>query len=63
MHHELDQIYESIIREHEENLANGNSDVGSDEDVVDVLLMRMKEDGELQFPITRDNIKAIINVS
>nr|GMD76750.1 premnaspirodiene oxygenase-like [Ipomoea batatas] len=60
LHHELDRIFDIIIGEHKENQQAKRNDSGTDEDIVDVLL-RVKEGGELQFPITEDNIKAVIN--
>lgn len=55
---------EEILNEHIENKAagkKGNGEFG-DEDLVDVFL-RVKENAELQFPITNDHIKAVIFVS
>ncbi|KAM7481479.1 hypothetical protein LguiB_006062 [Lonicera macranthoides] len=58
----IDKILENIINEREKNLSsmemgsNGESKV---EDLLDVLL-RLKESGGLEFPITSNNIKAII---
>nr|WMZ41146.1 cytochrome P450 family 71 subfamily D polypeptide 6 [Ipomoea batatas] len=60
LHHELDKIFDIIIGEHKENHLRNRNSSGKDEDIVDVLL-RVKEGGELQFPITEDNIKAVIN--
>nr|GLL44741.1 premnaspirodiene oxygenase-like [Ipomoea trifida] len=60
LHHELDRIFDIIIGEHKENHLKNRNSSGKDEDIVDVLL-RVKEGGELQFPITEDNIKAVIN--
>nr|GMD81220.1 premnaspirodiene oxygenase-like [Ipomoea batatas] len=60
LHHELDRIFDIIIGEHKENHLRNRNSSGKDEDIVDVLL-RVKEGGELQFPITEDNIKAVIN--
>ncbi|XP_031098972.1 premnaspirodiene oxygenase-like [Ipomoea triloba] len=57
VHREVDKIFEIIIQQHKHNLANKAKD---EEDIVDVLL-RVMEDGELQIPITLDNIKAVIN--
>ncbi|KAH7837277.1 hypothetical protein Vadar_011949 [Vaccinium darrowii] len=64
IHRKMDQILETIINEHEENLKNseeGNGKGGED-DLVDVLL-RFKQRGGLQFPITNNNIKAVIQIS
>ncbi|XP_059278048.1 premnaspirodiene oxygenase-like [Lycium ferocissimum] len=60
LHHKVDTIAENVINEHKKNLATGktNGELGR-EDLIDVLLRLMK-DGGLQFPITNDNIKAII---
>lgn len=66
MHQKVDAALENIVNEHIKNRAlgskgNGDQLIGG-EDLVDVLL-RIKENGELQFPITSDHIKAIISVS
>ncbi|XP_058196839.1 premnaspirodiene oxygenase-like [Rhododendron vialii] len=61
LHRKMDQMLENIINEHEENLGSSkerNGEVG-EENLVDVLL-RLKQRGGLQFPITNNNIKAII---
>uniref|UniRef100_M1CJW8 Cytochrome P450 n=2 Tax=Solanum tuberosum TaxID=4113 RepID=M1CJW8_SOLTU len=52
-HHELDAILENIINEHK-----NNGELGG-EGLIATLLRLMKEGG-FQFPITKDNIKAII---
>ncbi|KAL7122284.1 hypothetical protein ACP275_01G035600 [Erythranthe tilingii] len=66
----LDLILDDVIDEHRRNLEKivfadeensdrrGNGEFGN-EDLVDVLL-RVKESGELEFPISDDNIKAVI---
>ncbi|KAK4435792.1 cytochrome [Sesamum alatum] len=56
MRRKLDAILDGIVEEHK---LNKSGDVSRGEDIVDVLL-RMQENGELQFPITNDNIKAVI---
>lgn len=78
MRRKLDVILDDIISEHKVNLdkmareggkgqgkdlsaRRGNGEFGN-EDLVDVLL-RIKESGELDFPIGNDNIKAVIYVS
>ncbi|XP_004245943.1 premnaspirodiene oxygenase-like [Solanum lycopersicum] len=61
LHQKIDVILEKIIHEHKENRANGkkgNSEFGG-EDLIDVLL-RVMENGELQFPITNDSVKAVV---
>ncbi|MCD7461667.1 hypothetical protein HAX54_046791 [Datura stramonium] len=61
IHHKLDMIFENIINGHKQNQAygkRGNGEFGG-EDLIDVLL-RVMENDELQFPITNDNIKAVI---
>ncbi|KAL2544662.1 Cytochrome [Forsythia ovata] len=68
MRRKLDLILDDIIDEHNHNLARNDRDVDStrrgngefgNEDLVDVLL-RVKGSGELEFPITNDNVKAVI---
>lgn len=58
-HNELDAILENIINEHKKTSKSDGESGG--EGIIDVLLRLMKEGG-LQFPITNDNIKAIISV-
>ncbi|KAM3282947.1 cytochrome 71D7-like [Capsicum chacoense] len=59
-HRKVDAIVEDVINEHKKNLQNHNiDDAFGGEDLVDVLLRLMK-DKSLQFPITNNNIKAII---
>ncbi|XP_022869240.1 premnaspirodiene oxygenase-like [Olea europaea var. sylvestris] len=76
MRRKLDEILDGIIGEHRENLvkmSNGNGELDQtgdskrkgngefgNEDLVDVFL-RIKESGELQFPIDNDKIKAVIS--
>ncbi|CAI9118600.1 OLC1v1020190C1 [Oldenlandia corymbosa var. corymbosa] len=58
VHNKFDEILDSIIQEHVENPTGRNGEFGQ-EDLIDVLL-RIKRSGELQFPITNTNIKAIL---
>ncbi|KAK1437401.1 hypothetical protein QVD17_03192 [Tagetes erecta] len=53
---QLDVILEDILEEHRRNRSNGGND---QEDLVDVLL-RIKENCDLDQPITNDNVKGII---
>lgn len=60
----LDMILDNIIDEHKKNLAlrrKGYGELGT-EDLVDVLL-RFKDSGEVELPITDDSIKSVIFVS
>ncbi|KAF6153779.1 hypothetical protein GIB67_001012 [Kingdonia uniflora] len=55
---EIDRILNTIIKEHKENKTGAN--IGeSEENLVDVLL-KLQEASDLDFPITTDNIKAVI---
>ncbi|KAI3676705.1 hypothetical protein L1987_86318 [Smallanthus sonchifolius] len=54
----MDAIFDSIILDHQERRVIGQND-HENEDLIDVLL-RIKDDGGLQFPLAFDNIKAVI---
>ncbi|KAD4584944.1 hypothetical protein E3N88_22545 [Mikania micrantha] len=56
IHHDVDEMFEGIISDHLDRRAAGETDHG---DLLDVML-RLKDEGGLQFPITNDNIKAIL---
>ncbi|CAI9115034.1 OLC1v1015868C1 [Oldenlandia corymbosa var. corymbosa] len=61
LHKKLDKTLDTIIQEHVENPTGKNGEFGQ-EDLIDVLL-RIKQNGtsgELRFPITNTNIKAIL---
>ncbi|XP_047941655.1 cytochrome P450 71D7-like [Salvia hispanica] len=67
MRRELDVILDDVIERHKRNRVEseggggrrlGNSEFGS-EDLVDVFL-RVQEEGQLEFPIDNDNIKAVL---
>uniref|UniRef100_A0A3Q7H4F6 Cytochrome P450 n=1 Tax=Solanum lycopersicum TaxID=4081 RepID=A0A3Q7H4F6_SOLLC len=57
----VDMLLDNMINVHRENRANGKNCNGESvtEDLIDVFL-RVMESGEFQFPLTNDNIKAII---
>ncbi|XP_076918882.1 germacrene A hydroxylase-like [Bidens hawaiensis] len=57
IHSKIDKILDRIILEHQESRGGGQAD--PNEDLLDVLL-RLKDDGGLQFPLTYDNIKAVM---
>ncbi|KAE8704299.1 Cytochrome P450 71D8 [Hibiscus syriacus] len=55
LHRKLDEIFENVINEHKASKGiEGESD-----DLVDVLL-NLQENGDLEFPLTTDNIKAVM---
>jgi cytochrome P450 len=56
---DLDRIFDEIINERTKRLKNGTNTHEDNEDIVDVLV-RLKESGALEFPITQNNIKAVI---
>ncbi|KAJ9153898.1 hypothetical protein P3X46_027286 [Hevea brasiliensis] len=57
---EADRIIENIINDHRaRNKTAKTSSGGEEDDLVDVLL-RLQEHGNLEFPLTTDNIKAVI---
>jgi cytochrome P450 len=59
IHRKIDKILENIIHEHRENKMSASAE---QEDFVDGLL-GLQQSGKLEFPITTNNIKAIILVS
>ncbi|KAL0298618.1 UNVERIFIED_CONTAM: Premnaspirodiene oxygenase [Sesamum radiatum] len=56
VHQETDRIIEKIIEEHRRGDA---ADRGSNEDLADVLL-RVRDSGSLELPLTIENIKAVL---
>ncbi|KAJ4725248.1 Cytochrome P450 [Melia azedarach] len=61
-HHEADRVIENIISEHKQRReALKLNEISEDvEDLVDVLL-KIQEQGDLEFSFTNDNIKAVIH--
>ncbi|GKC98620.1 costunolide synthase-like protein [Tanacetum coccineum] len=59
LHKTLDKIFNDIFEEH---VGTHRHSLAEDEDLLDVLL-KLKEEGGLEFPITNNNIKAIFVVS
>ncbi|XP_071687320.1 premnaspirodiene oxygenase-like [Rutidosis leptorrhynchoides] len=59
IHKNLDKIFNKIIDEHEKDNTKGVNVGREKEDLLDILF-RLKDTGDLEFPITTDNIKAVI---
>ncbi|PWA57601.1 cytochrome P450 [Artemisia annua] len=64
IHKILDSIFTNVIEEHEKDVQNrkGVKEGMYKEDFLDILF-RLKDSGDLEFPISTDNIKAVILVS
>ncbi|XWS27750.1 hypothetical protein CRYUN_Cryun25bG0007500 [Craigia yunnanensis] len=61
LHQTSDKILENIVNEHKEkrNRTGGWCSEQGEADLVDVLL-KLQQQGDLKFPLTNDNIKAVI---
>ncbi|XP_050218056.1 desmethyl-deoxy-podophyllotoxin synthase-like [Mercurialis annua] len=59
IHNKADNIYQNIIDDHRTKRAEAKSDAYDEEDFVDVLL-NCQEKGDLDIPITDDNIKGVL---
>ncbi|KAM7502685.1 hypothetical protein LguiB_001589 [Lonicera macranthoides] len=59
LHWEIDQILNNIIDEHRNKLASTKTEEEHHEDLLDILL-RLKESGNLEVPITSNNVKAVM---
>ncbi|XP_027067840.1 premnaspirodiene oxygenase-like [Coffea eugenioides] len=63
IHHKMDIIFENLIKEHINNHTRNKKFIAdpNQKDLIDVLL-QIRDSGDLQFPISNDDIKAIIFV-
>lgn len=61
VHNKVDKILDDIVKEHRERRGNDGMIDSGEEDLVDVLLRVQASDG-LDFPISANNIKAVILV-
>ncbi|MCD7450275.1 hypothetical protein HAX54_004996 [Datura stramonium] len=59
VHQKVDKILENTIEEHRENRKEISTNMLHKEDLVDVLL-RVQESGDLEIPISRNTLKAVI---
>ncbi|XP_044494818.1 cytochrome P450 71D10-like [Mangifera indica] len=59
LHQRSDRILEKILNQHKEKARTQMGERGGKEDLVDVLL-RVQREGDLEFPLTDSNIKAVI---
>ncbi|XP_038688538.1 cytochrome P450 71D9-like [Tripterygium wilfordii] len=59
LHHEVDKILENLINEHKVKKTKIDSSEEVADNFVDVLL-NLQEHGGFQFPLTSDNIKAVV---
>ncbi|WCJ33079.1 cytochrome P450 family 71 subfamily B polypeptide 35 [Euphorbia peplus] len=58
-HKKIDKIFQSILDEHRAKKATPSNHSEGSEDFIDVLL-NLQDQGDLQVPLTDDNIKAVI---
>ena len=62
VHRKMDRVLDDILQEREENMSKETNEGRLEEDLVDVLL-RLQRDGDLEIPITKRSIKAVLAVS
>ncbi|XP_065862578.1 premnaspirodiene oxygenase-like [Euphorbia lathyris] len=59
LHKNMDKILQSIMTEHRATRTTGSNHAEGNEDLVEVLL-NLQEQGDLQYPLTDNHIKAVI---
>lgn len=59
VHRKMDRVLDDILQEREKSMTKESSEGRLEEDLVDVLL-RLQHDGDLEIPITKRSIKAVL---
>nr|XP_043619901.1 germacrene A hydroxylase-like [Erigeron canadensis] len=60
IHKKIDKLFDDIISDHQQLRASGQISDDTEDDLLEVLLKLKEDGGGLQFPLTSENIKAVI---